>query len=92
MLRPTTPSHAIRTPRRAPPSRIWPRNSFTSRGRGRPSNGARRVRASEQGAPSNKRLKLAGRTRVKESECLCPGAHRISFINGWGGGPCLPAA
>jgi len=40
----------------------------------------------------NKRLKLTGRPRVKESECLCPGEHRISFINGCGGGLCPPAA
>jgi len=37
-------------------------------------------------------LKLAGPTRVKESECLRPGEPRISFINGAGGGSCTPAA
>jgi len=40
----------------------------------------------------NKRLKLAGRTRVKESECLRPADLRISFTHGAGGGPRLPAA
>jgi len=40
----------------------------------------------------NKRLKLTGRTKVKESECLCPGAHPASFITCRGGGFCLPAA
>ncbi len=53
--------------------------------RARPSHSAR-------GQPSNKRLKLAGRTRVKESECLRPADLRISFIHGAGGGPRLPAA
>ena len=46
----------------------------------------------EMTALPNKRLKLAGRTRVKESECLCPGEYPVSFINRCCAGLCLPAA
>jgi len=51
----------------------------------------RRLMGAGMGLP-NKRLKLTGLSRCTESERLCPGEHCISFINGCGGEPCLPAA
>src|SRR2546427_13032619 len=53
MLRPTTPSHAIRTPRRARPSRIRLPNYFTSRGRGRILEGRSEEHTSELQSQSN---------------------------------------
>ncbi len=57
-------------------------------GRGGPPG---RMMGATTGLPK-KRLKLAGLTRVKESECLCAVQHSLSFSYGSACGPCLPAA
>ena len=88
--RTSVPLSAVDSMRLATDQRVDVRGPFRLRSVAHRLEVPRTIRLRRQ--PPNKRLKLAGLTRVKESECLCPAEHRVSFINSCGGGPCLPAA